>query len=258
MELNAVVCRELEGCEFFALILRPHQSDRSADVMYADDGNMERDVPFEELRLVTEPGKIREVLTDENRALLRQCLETLRAEEAELVRAAAKVGGAAPTRLLSTSGATAEDSDQDPASQGGGVIVCPDGTRILCHGQEDNKQRRPAPPAGLRKTEDVGAVDGGSRGGLGGYSSPSDSKRRSLAEPGEEQEEQHPPHKTYPQVVAPPAPPPRGSPGAAFRRPARPVGTPQQSGSMGFRGRRSQFGGCGGEAKAQTAVGLAR
>ena len=46
---KAVVRRELEDLSFVALILRPHDWDKSADVMYADDGNIERDVPYEEM-----------------------------------------------------------------------------------------------------------------------------------------------------------------------------------------------------------------
>lgn len=128
MEPNAVVRRELEGCEFFALILRPHQSDRSADVMYADDGNIERDVPFQELALVTDQSQISEASTEENLLRFRQCLEMLRAEEAELLREAASNGGGAV--VLSPT------KEVEPIVDDQGRIVCEDGTTILTHGEE--------------------------------------------------------------------------------------------------------------------------
>lgn len=73
-----MVRRELEGMSFLAVILRPHDWDKSADLMYADDGNIERDVPYNEISLVTDREVIASALTEENLERLQKCLGTLK------------------------------------------------------------------------------------------------------------------------------------------------------------------------------------
>jgi len=136
MESRAVVRRELEELSFFALILRPHDSEKSADLMYADDGNIEREVPYEEIALVIDAEVISGVLTEDNLERFQNCLEELRAQEADLLRQAAQnPNGSSPAKVISAAGLL---PDLD------GRIVCPDGTTILTYGENRQDEDDPS------------------------------------------------------------------------------------------------------------------
>lgn len=143
-----MVRRELEGLSFLALVLRPHESEKSADLMYADDANIERDVPFEELCLVREREAISEALTEENLQRFCLCLEELRREEAELLRFVAQEpanlgenqSNASPIAKGTWNGVALMGSaglELIPDEEG--KIHCPDGTTILTHGEDQDQ-----------------------------------------------------------------------------------------------------------------------
>jgi tetratricopeptide (TPR) repeat protein len=107
LKVRQVVVRELEGLEFPALVLRVH--DDEVDVVYIDDGQIEYDVPVEELNTSAEV-KTSKVEIDE---IWRKALDSLAA------------------------GYSSDDEESHVTkSDHGGKYIAADGTLIISHGDE--------------------------------------------------------------------------------------------------------------------------
>lgn len=107
LKVRQVVVRELEGLEFPALVLRVHEDE--ADVVYIDDGQIEHDVPIEELNVSAD-------------------VQTPKAEIDEIWRKA----------LDSVASSYSDDEDDAPTtnSEQGGKYIAADGTLIISHVDE--------------------------------------------------------------------------------------------------------------------------
>lgn len=117
LKVRQVVVRELEGLEFPALVLRVH--DEEADVVYIDDGQIEYDVPVEELNGSAVVNASKEEIDEIWRKALDNVAACYSSEE--------------------------EDTPQTNTEQGGRYVGA-DGTLIISHGDE-KAACEPAPPA---------------------------------------------------------------------------------------------------------------
>lgn len=119
LKVRQVVVRELEGLEFPALILRVH--DDEADVVYIDDGQVEYDVPIEELNVSADVQASKEEIDE----VWRKALDSVAANY------------------------SSDESDEEDTPvtncQQGGKYVAADGTLIISHVDEDAGSK-PVPP----------------------------------------------------------------------------------------------------------------
>eukprot|EP00746_Dinoflagellata_sp_MGD_P161685 gnl/MRDRNA2_/MRDRNA2_88918_c0_seq1.p1 gnl/MRDRNA2_/MRDRNA2_88918_c0~~gnl/MRDRNA2_/MRDRNA2_88918_c0_seq1.p1 ORF type:complete len:381 (-),score=91.45 gnl/MRDRNA2_/MRDRNA2_88918_c0_seq1:138-1280(-) len=119
VKVRQVVVRELEGLEFPALVLRVHEDE--ADVVYIDDGQIEHDVPIEELNTSAEVKASKEEIDE----IWRKALDNVAA-------------------------CYSSDEDDTPLSncEQSGRYVGADGTLIISHGDDKavNQQMPSAAP----------------------------------------------------------------------------------------------------------------
>jgi hypothetical protein len=117
LKVRQAVVRELEGLEFPALVLRVH--DNEADVVYIDDGQIEYDVPVEELNSSAVVNASKEEIDE----IWRKALDNVAA------------------------GYSSDEEDKPlTKTEQGGRYVGADGTLIISHG-DDKSACEPAPPA---------------------------------------------------------------------------------------------------------------
>lgn len=87
---RGVAGRELDGCPFDVLVLRTCDDGITFDVIYLDDGNIERNVPSDELSSATSPAAVEFSEEDFDR-FFREGLERLESEAASMGEASTGV-----------------------------------------------------------------------------------------------------------------------------------------------------------------------